>query len=122
MSAGATTLTSWSLAILGATIAGIVAGNFLRPTAMLRLVYLLFIPGWGLLGASIWFGDRVTRRFAAAAFTEDRDKIRQIAELMNSDYAKQREVFELALLVFGCWLVCLLLWWIFGHEKLKQHK
>jgi hypothetical protein len=120
MSAGSTTLTGWSLAILGATIAGIVAGHFLRPAAKARLLYLLFVPGWVLLGLSIWFGDKVTRRLGAAGFTDDHDKLRDIAVLMNSEYAWQRKFFQLALFVFGCWLICLLLWWIFAYEEPKQ--
>jgi len=120
MSAGATTLNGWSLGILGATVAGIVAGHFLRPGAKARWLYLLFIPGWVLLGLSIWYGDKVTRRLAASGFTEDHERLRQIAELMNSEYAAQRALFEFALLVFGCWLVCLLLWWVFADETFKQ--
>ena len=54
MSASATTVTGWSLTILGATVAGIVAGHFLRPSAIARGIYLLFIPGWAFLGVSIW--------------------------------------------------------------------
>jgi hypothetical protein len=120
MATGATTLTGWSLAILGATIAGIVAGDFLRPSAILRYVYLLFIPGWAFLGIAIWFGDKVNRRLAAAAFTEDHQTLRKIAGSMNSDYAAQRLWFEFALLTFGVWLSILLSWWVFAKFKLKS--
>ena len=119
MSAGATTLTGWCLAILGGTVAGVVAGEFLRPAAKIRLVYLLFIPGWAFLGISMWYGDKVTRRQSAAGFTDDHDRLREIAASMNSEYAAERQFFEFALLAFGCWLVCILLWWIFAKEKSK---
>jgi len=120
MAGGATTLTGWSLAILGATVAGIVAGQFLRPAAKIRLVYLLFIPGWVLLGISIWYGDKVTRRVTAAGFTDNHDRLREIAASMNSEYAAQRDFFQFALLAFGCWLGCVLLWWVFAKERSKQ--
>ena len=119
MSAGATTLTGWCLGILGATVAGIVAGDFLRPTRIGRLIYLLLLPGWGLLAVSIWYGDRVTRRLAAAGFTDDKANLQAIAESMNSDYAAQREWFQFALLTFGLWLAILLWWWVFGKDKHK---
>jgi hypothetical protein len=120
MSAGATTLTGWSLGILGATVAGIVAGHFLRPAAKARRLYLFFIPGWVLLGLSIWYGDKVARRLTASAFTDDHDRLRKIAYAMNSEYATQRALFEFALVMFGCWLVGLLLWWVFAQEKIKH--
>src|SRR4030095_16978332 len=119
MSAGATTLTGWCLGILGATVAGIVAGDFLRPPSNIRRVYLLLIPGWFFLAVSIWYGDSVTRRLSAAGFTEDQTKLRAIAESMNSDYAAQREWFQFALLTFGLWLAILLWWWVFGKDKYK---
>ncbi len=122
MSAGATTVTGWSLTILGATVAGIVAGNFLRPSAIVRGIYLLFIPGWTFLGVSISYGDKVTRRLAAAAFTEDRTALGQIAAAMNSDYAAQRGWFYLALLIFGLWLALFLLWWVFAKFEPKSKR
>jgi hypothetical protein len=120
LSTGATTLTGWSLAILGATVAGIVAGEFLRPAAKVRYIYLLFIPGWLLLGVSIWYGDKVTRRLAAAAFTDNQETLRSIGNAMNSEFADQRWYFQLALLAFGCWLICLLIWWVFAKPQSKQ--
>jgi hypothetical protein len=120
MSAGATTVTGWSLTMLGATVAGIVAGNFLRPSAIFRGIYLLFIPGWTFLGVSISYGDKVTRRLAAAGFTEDRTALGHIAAAMNSDYAAQRQWFQFALLTFGLWLAILLIWWVFGKFEQKS--
>jgi hypothetical protein len=117
ISAGATTLTGWSLTILGATVAGIVAGEFLRPATALRYVYLLFIPGWLLLAASIWNGDKVVRGFAAAAFTDERERLLKIGEQMNMEYAWQRYFFQLALVAFGCWLISFLIWWVFSKSK-----
>jgi hypothetical protein len=122
MAAGATMVTSWSLTILGATVAGIVAGNFLRPSAIVRGIYLLFIPGWTFLGVSISYGDKVTRRLAAAAFTEDRTALGQIAAAMNSDYAAQRGWFYLALLTFGLWLAIFLVWWVFANFEPKSKR
>jgi hypothetical protein len=120
MSAGSTTLTGWCLGILGATVAGIVAGNFLRLTGIGRWVYLLFIPGWVCLGVSIWYGDSVARRLAAAGFTGNQERLEEIATSMNSDYGNQREWFQFALLTFGIWLAFFLVWWAFGKVEQKS--
>jgi len=119
MSASATTLTGWSLTILGATIAGIVAGHFLRPSATVRWIYLLFVPGCAFLGVSIWYGDKVARRLAAAGFTDDHAKLREIAASMNSDYSAQRGWFDSSLIIFGLWLITFLIWWVFAKSEAK---
>jgi hypothetical protein len=116
LAGGASTLTGWSLTIMGATVAGIVAGDFLRPTAKLRYIYLLFLPGWAFLGISIWYGDKVARRLAAAAFTKKPEVLEKIGDAMNSDYVQQRLFFQLALAIFGLWLFCLLIWWVFAKK------
>lgn len=120
MSAGASTLTGWTLAILGATVVGIVSSEFLRPGGRIRYAYLIFIPGWFLLGFSIFYGEKVMRRFVAAAFTENRSTLVAIGNGMNSDYSQQRLFFQLALFAFGTWLISLLLWWVFAQDKVAQ--
>src|SRR5438876_5878855 len=97
LSAAAATVTGWSLAILGGTVAGILGSDHLRPAGAIRYVYLLFVPGWGFLGASLFYGDRVARRSAACAFTNDHKSLAEIGQSMNSEYAQQRLFFELAL-------------------------
>jgi len=117
MSSGASTLTGWTLAILGATTAGFVGSKYLRPTGKMRYLYLLFIPGWLLLGISMWFGEKVVRRAIAAAFAvNDQHRLMDIGQQMNADYEWQRLFFQMALVVFACWLIGLLLWWV-GHKE-----
>jgi hypothetical protein len=117
ISAGASTLTGWTLAILGATTAGFVGSKYLRPTGKLRCLYLLFIPGWFLLGISMWFGEKVARRAIAAAFAaKDEQKLLAIGQQINADYDCQRFFFQFALIFFVFWLVGLLLWWVLRKE------
>ena len=113
MSASSSTLTGWSLAILGATVVGIVSSKYLRPPGKARYLYLLFIPGWICLGVSIARGDLVIRRLVAFAFAADAAARREIALLMNADFDAQRLTLQIALLVFATWLVTLLIWWVF---------
>lgn len=116
ISTAAATLTGWSLAMLGATVAGIVSSEFLRPSGRIRYFYLLFLPGWGFLGTSIFYGDKIARRSAAAAFAIQQKRLEEIGQWMNSDYDHQRCFFQLAVLVFGLWIISLLIWWVFAHE------
>lgn len=113
MGAGSSTLTGWSLAILGATVVGIVSSKYLRPPGKARYFYLLFIPGWISLGVSIARGDLVTQRLIAFAFAPDAVARRDIAILMNANFDAQRFALQLALFVFAAWLVTLLIWWVF---------
>ena len=119
MSAGSSTLTGWALSIFGATVVGIVTSKYLRPSDRARYLYLLFIPGWILLGLSIARGELVVQRSIAAAFADKADLRRDIAKLMNSDFDAQRFTLQLALLAFAVWLVSLLIWWIFAAPQTK---
>jgi hypothetical protein len=94
----------------------IVSSEYLRPQGKIRFFYLLFVPGWFSLGVSIYFGDKIARRFAAAAFTHNGSLLEQIGQSMNTDYGNQRLFFQLAVLIFGLWLLCLLFWWIFARS------
>jgi len=98
--------------MLGGTVVGLVGGGYLHPAGKFRLVYLLFVPGWFFLGVSIFYGEKVTRRFAASAFTEEETRLLEIGNKMNIEYRRQRLFFQLALLAFGVWLTALLIWWV----------
>ncbi|MEN3368716.1 MAG: hypothetical protein V7609_859 [Verrucomicrobiota bacterium] len=121
ISGAAATLTGWSLTMLGATVAGIVSSEYLRPAGRIRFFYLLFLPGWAFLGTSIFYGDKIARRFAACAFTRDQKLMEQIGQSMNSEYAQQRLFFQLAVLVFGLWIISLLIWWVFARKINAKH-
>ena len=121
LSSAAGTLTGWSLTILGATVAGIVGSEYLRPQGRIRFFYLLFLPGWFSLGMSIFYGDKIARRFAAAAFTQNPERLEQIGQSMNSEYDQQRFFFQFAVLLFGFWITSLLIWWVFARKINAKH-
>ena len=116
LSSEAATLTGWSLAMLAATVAGIVSSQYLQPSGRIRYFYLLFLPGWICLGSSIHYGDKIARRFAAAAFAHADSTLQQIGQAMNSEYVQQRSCFHWAVLAFGLWIAFLLMWWIFVRK------
>ena len=112
MAGGASLITGWALAILGATAVGLVGGKYLHPIGPFRYVYILFLPGWSFLAISIIYGEKVTRRLNASLFTNDEKLLIEIGRAMNTEYARQRNFFQLALLMFGAWLFCVLAWWV----------
>jgi len=122
LSNAAGTVTGWSLAILGATVVGIVSSEYLRPEGRIRFFYLLFLPGWYFLGTSIFYGDKIARRFAAAALTQKLERLEQIGQSMNTEYGRQRFFFQLAVLLFSLWITSLLLWWVFARKINVKHK
>ena len=117
ISASASTLTGWALAIFAGTVVVIVSTDYLRPPGKIRYAYLLFVPGWFLLGVSILYGEKIMRRFVAGEITPDRTTLRDIGMLMSSELAQQRLFLLLALTAFGCWLVSLLIWWVFSRGE-----
>jgi len=115
---GSTTMVTTALAIIAGSIAIIVSTSYLQPRGLMRKAYLLFIPGWLLIAASMYQGDVIARRAIAAHFIDPRKEgaiatLHEIADRIGPDYSCQRIYMELGLLVFAVWLASFLLWWIF---------
>lgn len=109
------TLIGWGLAIIGATVIAIASTSYFRPPSKrVRLTYLLFIPGWFFIGLSIRNGEKVSRRFPAAAFAQKRDVLLQIGDFMNNEFASQLNYMQVGLFFFSLWLLVFILWWVFG--------
>lgn len=108
-------LTGWGLAIIGASVIAIASTSYFRPPSKrVRLTYLLFIPGWLLIGLSIRDGEKVSRRFAAAAFAQKRDTLVQIGDFINNGFGSQLTYMQWGLGFFSLWLLVFILWWVFG--------
>ena len=107
-------LITWALAVVGGSIATIVSTSYLRPKKrLIRYAYLLFLPGWIFLGLSIYYGDQISRRYMASMFVS-KEKIGEIAKMINQDFGCQRFMLSVGLLIFALWLVLFLLWWVLG--------
>jgi len=117
MSAGSVTLTTWALAILGGSLLAVIGSDYLKPTGRAKTLYLLFIPGWILLGLSLYYGDQLSSSYMAAIFTSDQKRLLTIGTNMNSELWKQKTFLWLSLSVFGIWLVAFLLSWIFSDRE-----
>ena len=115
VSKGAALMVTWALAMLGGSIALIVSTSYLRPKNLaMRLTYLLFLPGWIFLGLSIYYGDKISRRYMAAKLVSQ-DNLEQIAKLISQNFGCQRLWLWMGLIIFGVWLFLFLLWWVFGE-------
>lgn len=115
---GSRAISGWALLIIGASIVAIVGTSYMRPLNLrVRLTYLLFIPGWVLIGLSSYYGDWVSRRYMAAAVALQEDRLRSILVKVNTEFAAQLFYFQSGLLVFSVWLILFLLWWVFGSGE-----
>ena len=122
VSNGSSVLVTWSLALVAGSVATIVSTSYLRPmNRSMRYIYLLFIPGWFFLGLSIYYGEKISRRYMAAKFVPE-ENLLKILKLVNQDFGNQRLMLEIGLLVFALWLVTFLLWWVFGNWALKSQQ
>jgi hypothetical protein len=112
---------SWSLTLIGASILAIVSTGYLRPMSRrMRFVYLLFIPGWVLLGWSLYYGDSIARRYTATAFMQARVKLLEIGQLMNGEFDSQLTFMNWGLGVFAIWLIIYIVWWVIADLPAKE--
>jgi hypothetical protein len=114
-------LIGWGLTIIGASVIAIASSSYFRPPSKrVRLTYLLFIPGWLLIGLSIRNGEKVSRRFAAAAFAQRRDTLLQIGDSINNDFGSQLTCMQWGLGFFSLWLLAFIVWWVFGDVPTRE--
>jgi len=117
MAGGSETITTWALAILAGSIAAVISSDYLRPSGPVKLVYLLFIPGWFLLGVSLYYADQLNSSYMASIFAIDKAILVGIGSNMNSELLHQKNFLAYALLAFALWLLLFLLWWIFFKQN-----
>lgn len=111
-------LINWALAVAGGSIATIVGTSHERPkTEDGRLIYLIFPVAWLFLGASIYAGEEISRRFIAAQLNPEESNIRAILSGMNDAFVRQWNCLELALVCFFLWLLVYVCWFISGWNK-----
>jgi hypothetical protein len=122
ISDGASKLAAWTFTIIGGTILIILSDSYFHPMcSCLRLIYLLFIPGWVFLAVSIYYGTNTMRRAMAAEFwAEKQDPLIDIFKKSNKDFSNQLQTFRIGLLIYAIWLMLYLIWWIFSTLPTKS--
>lgn len=109
-------LVGWGIALIGASVIAIASSSYFRPLDLrIRLVYLLFVPGWFSIVLSARNGESVSRRFAAASFAQNRQMLLDIGNSINVEFGSQLTYLQWGLGFFFVWLFVFILWWIFGN-------
>lgn len=120
VAASAQTIMGWALLIIGGTVLALLQRSYMRSNKLqIRLIYLLFVPGWIFLARSIYSGTRVQGVYLAALLTSRPDP-RRLKFTINSDFADQISNLMYGLSFFSLWLLAYLLWWIFTTEDLAD--
>ena len=107
-------LSQWAQLIIGGTVVFLLGTAYQRPGFLkIRLTYLLMLPGWGFLGASIYNSIQVQRALYAYLLLSHPD-IGPFREAINRDGYRQLWQMEWGVSFFVLWLVIYLGWWVFG--------
>ena len=115
------TIVSWCLSIVGGSILVIVSNEYVRPVGkIMKLLYLLFLPGWFFLALTIQHGINIgDHEIMASLMQKDEEKSLQILAKMGNEYSKLLSCFNLGLLFFSIWIVAFLLFYIFHKNEKK---
>jgi hypothetical protein len=118
---GSSNIVSWSMSLFGASLLAILSTSYVKPIGKWsKLIYLCYIPAWIYLAYSMKGGDTIARRGIMASINPNR--IPEILEKMNDEYAQQLSDFNSALIFFGLWLVLYLFWWLLQDFFIKANK
>ena len=113
------TLQTWSLSILGGSIAVILGSSYIRPVyPRIRWIYFLFIPGWVFLVISIYYGHDISRNYITALFIKE-NLLQGVEDKLGSSFLSQIQFFGYGLITFSVWLVIYIFWWILGQWEIK---
>lgn len=120
---GSSSVTQTALAVLLGSLAAILTTKYIRPPGRgMRLIYLLFLPGWWFLYQILKAGDKIARSNLGARFTNSPEDLRAAAVEMNSLYFEQLAHFSHAMKLFTAWLIIYLVWWIFTDSHNSKNK
>lgn len=120
------TLIGWCLAIFGATILALISTSYARPPSKrIRLIYLLFIPGWVFIGFSVYCGNLLARYYMVAVQKSAASELELLQSLYRSGwyldfaYDKQLVFLQLGLMAFAIWILAFLVWWVFSNGEIE---
>lgn len=112
----AQSLTQWGFLIIAGSVVIIVGTSYYRPNSkFVRATYLLFLAAWTLMGISIFRGIQVQMANVARLF-ESNPSLYEVRRTMTHDASSQVLYMKASLWVFGAWLVCFSLWWVFHKQ------
>lgn len=88
---GSSKISAWSLSIIGGSFLVILSDSYVHPVlTKFKLAYLLFIVGWGFIGASIYYGTRISgSAIASDLHRNNEDQLQTIFKNCNRSFAQQ---------------------------------
>jgi len=112
----AQSLAQWEFVIIGASMLILVGTSYNRPRPLLiRAFYLLFLPAWGCLACSIYFGTRAQEAYLAYLLLPVAT-IGGATTTLNKEIQAQISWMWGGLICFAIWLVAYLIWWTFFKQ------
>jgi hypothetical protein len=111
-------ISQWALLILAGSIVVVASTSYYRPRNIYaRLIYLLFLPGWGLLAWSLYDGVSVQRVYLASLFSDlNEANLSKLSDALRQDSISQISHVQWGLFFFGIWLLFYFAWWLFNTE------
>jgi hypothetical protein len=108
------TLISWGLSLIGASLLSMISTSYVKPeNKKIKLIYLLFFPGWIAAGTSIFFGEYIQRAKFSAVINSSKEGLLSVFGNVNYWYSFQIIWFNISLGCFVAWLISYFIWWIF---------
>lgn len=113
----AKSLVGWALIIVGGSALALLQASYRRPrNRTVRCAWLLFVPGWSALLASIVSGTKAHRAYAAVGVSVSRKDLEGSFKVVNSAIWDQVLYFKVGLVCFLLWMAIYLAWWIWSEE------
>jgi hypothetical protein len=109
------TLSQWAFLIIGGSVLMLVGTSYYRPAGWAtRWVYLLFVPGWGFLGYSIYQGT-LAQQAVLGHYLNLGVTANGFVSVLGLNIGAQIKAMQHGLAVLGFWLLVYLCWWVFGR-------
>lgn len=122
---GVVMLNQWAIAMLGGSIAILVASWLRRPERLwVRCTFLLLPTGWWCVAQTLLAGGEIYRTYRVYVTVRvtsptgggQRLPMKVLLDALQSIGERQEFWLQLAFVFMGLWLLLLVLYWVFGKE------
>ncbi len=103
--------------LIAGSILLIIGSDYVRPMSRnTRLLYLLLLPAWGVLGASYYYSNSIHRWYVSTTINNNNKFLTDVFAEINEAYSNQSSAFIVGVSILAVWLVSYLLWWVFSRN------